>query len=137
MAFVCGVNIPDDKRISIALRFIHGIGRTTADKIIANCNIKGNPKVYDMTQVELDRIRELIDTKYIIEGDLRQQVDMNIRRLIEIGSYKGSRHKLNLPVRGQRTKTNARTKRGRKQTVNKKALATTYFTQYNKSKRWN
>ncbi len=118
MARVAGVDIPNNKRVEFALRYIHGIGPTKAQQVVAKVGLEGNPRVKDLTEAELDRIREAIDKGgYIIEGDLRREVGQNIRRLIDIGSYRGLRHRRNLPVRGQRTRTNARTKRGSRKTV--------------------
>ena len=124
MAMIAGVNIPDNKRINIALRYVYGIGPTIAEKIISQTNITDNPKVKDLTENDLDKIRGIIDNTYIVEGDLRVEKNLNIRRLIDIGSYKGTRHRKNLPVNGQRTKTNARTKRGKKLAVAKRGRDT-------------
>tara|TARA_B100001750_G_C15252552_1_gene468592 strand:- start:164 stop:550 length:387 start_codon:yes stop_codon:yes gene_type:complete len=120
MAMISGVNIPDNKRINIALRYVYGIGPTIAEKIISQTNIIDNPKVKDLTENDLDKIRAIIDNSYTVEGDLRVERNLNIRRLIDIGSYKGTRHRKNLPANGQRTKTNARTKRGKKLAVAKR-----------------
>ena len=117
MAMIAGVNIPDNKRINIALRYVYGIGPAIAEKIISQTNITDNPKVKDLTENDLDKIRGIIDNTYIVEGDLRVEKNLNIRRLIDIGSYKGTRHRKNLPVNGQRTKTNARTRKGKKRTI--------------------
>ena len=116
MAIVAGVNIPDNKRVEVSLRKIFGIGSTKALNIVKEVGILGNPRVKDLTESELNSIRDIVD-KDKIEGDLRQEVNLNIRRLIDIGSYRGLRHRRGLPVRGQRTSTNARTKRGRRQAV--------------------
>jgi len=124
MAMIAGVNIPDNKRINIALRYVYGIGPTIAEKIISQTNIIDNPKVKDLTENDLDKIRGIIDNTYTVEGDLRVERNLNIRRLIDIGSYKGTRHRKNLPVNGQRTKTNARTKRGKKLAVAKRGRDT-------------
>ena len=124
MAMIAGVNIPDNKRINIALRYVYGIGPTIAEKIISQTNIMGNPKVKDLTENDLDQIRGIIDNTYTVEGDLRVERNLNIRRLIDIGSYKGTRHRKNLPANGQRTKTNARTKRGKKLAVAKRGRDT-------------
>ena len=124
MAMIAGVNIPDNKRINIALRYVYGIGPTIAEKIISQTNIIDNPKVKDLTENDLDKIRVIIDNTYTVEGDLRVEKNLNIRRLIDIGSYKGTRHRKNLPVNGQRTKTNARTKRGKKLAVAKRGRDT-------------
>ena len=117
MARIAGVDVPDNKRVETALRSIYGIGPTLALKIAQQANLEGNPRVRDLGEVELNRVREIVDKEYNVEGDLRREVNMNIRRLIDIGSYRGLRHRRGLPVRGQRTKTNARTKRGSKKTV--------------------
>ena len=124
MAMIAGVNIPDNKRINIALRYVYGIGPAIAEKIISQTNIIDNPKVKDLTENDLDKIRGIIDNTYTVEGDLRVEKNLNIRRLIDIGSYKGTRHRKNLPVNGQRTKTNARTKRGKKLAVAKRGRDT-------------
>ena len=117
MARVANVDIPDGKRIEIALRRVYGIGPTLAQRITQQANVAGNPKVREMGDDELTRIREVVDHGYVVEGDLRREVNDNIRRLIDIGSYRGVRHRRGLPVHGQRTKTNARTKRGGRRTV--------------------
>ena len=119
MARVAGVDIPDSKRIEISLRSIHGVGPTRASRIAAEAGIIGNPRVRDVGDEALARVREIIDRDpdNPVEGDLRRQVNDNIRRLIDIGSYRGIRHRRGLPVHGQRTKTNARTKRSGRRTV--------------------
>ncbi len=117
MARVAGVDIPDNKRVEIALRRIYGIGPTLAQRVIQKANVKGNPKVQDLGDADLNRIREIVDKEYKVEGDLRREINVNIRRMMDIGSYRGIRHRRGLPVRGQRTKTNARTKRGSRKTV--------------------
>ena len=117
MARVAGVDIPDNKRVEIALRRIHGIGPTAAVRIASQAGISGNPKVREVPDDQLTRVREIIDHDYIVEGDLRREVNDNIRRLIDIGAYRGLRHRRGLPVHGQRTKTNARTKRSGRRTV--------------------
>jgi len=117
MAIVSGVNIPDNKRVEISLRSIYGIGPHQAKDIVDKCGIIGNPRVRDLDEIDLTRIREIVDREKIVEGDLRREIDMNIRRLMDIGTYRGLRHRRGLPSRGQRTRTNARTKRGRRQTV--------------------
>jgi small subunit ribosomal protein S13 len=114
---ISGVDIPNDKHISISLTYIYGIGRSTAESILDTLNIKKSIKTKDLSEDELVKIREYIENKYTIEGDLRREVTQNIKRLIEINSYKGIRHKRSLPVRGQRTHTNARTRKGRKRGV--------------------
>ena len=117
MAIVSGVNIPDNKRVEIALRSIYGIGAAQAKDVAERAGILDNPRVRDLTEGDLTRIREVVDRQKVVEGDLRREVNMNIRRLIDIGSYRGLRHRRGLPVRGQRTKTNSRTKRGRRVAV--------------------
>ena len=114
MAIVSGVNIPDNKRVEIALRSIFGIGPTQAKDVVDTAGIIDNPRVRDLSESDLTRIREIIDRQKVVEGDLRREVNGNIRRLIDIGAYRGLRHRRGLPVRGQRTKTNSRTKRGRR-----------------------
>ena len=117
MARLAGVDVPDNKRVEVALRRIYGVGPTVALKVVESAGITENPRVKDLTEAELGRIREVIDREYKTEGDLRREVTSNIRRLIDIGSYRGIRHRRGLPLRGQRTKTNARSKRGTRQTV--------------------
>ena len=117
MARLAGVDIPDNKRVEVALRKIYGIGPTVALKVVEQAGLTENPRVKDLSEAELGRIREIIDRNYKTEGDLRREVTGNIRRLIDIGSYRGIRHRRGLPLRGQRTKTNARSKRGTRQTV--------------------
>ena len=117
MALISGVNIPDDKRAEVSLTHVFGIGPTKAKEIISDAGIDWNPRVKDLTEEQLTKIREIIDKNVVVEGDLRQEVNLNIRRLIDIGTYRGNRHRRNLPVRGQRTKTNSRTKRGKRQAV--------------------
>lgn len=128
MARISGVNIPDDKRVEIALTYIYGIGLTTSQKILAEGGVDPNTRVKDLTEAQVIKIREYIDKNVRVEGDLQREVSANIKRLKEINSYRGLRHKANLPVHGQRTKTNARTKRGKKVTMGsgrKKASAKT------------
>ena len=117
MAVVSGVNIPDNLRVEISLRRIFGIGPSQARDVVTQANVEGNPRVRDLSETELTRIREVIDRGKTVEGDLRREVNLNIRRLIDIGSYRGQRHRRGLPVRGQRTRTNARTKRGHRRPV--------------------
>ncbi len=112
MARIAGVNIPTNKRVEIALTYIHGIGRTKAREITARLNIPSERRVQDLTDQEVLQIRESIDAGYTVEGDLRRQVAMNIKRLMDLASYRGLRHRKGLPVRGQRTHTNARTRKG-------------------------
>lgn len=125
MARIAGVDIPRDKRVDVSLRYIYGIGPTLARKICQQTQVDPASKVRDLTDDEVTRIREVIDREYVVEGDLRREVRQNIQRLIEINSYRGIRHRRGLPVRGQRTRTNARTKRGARRTVagKKKAAA--------------
>ncbi len=121
MARIAGVDLPRDKRIEIALTYVFGIGRTSAKKIIEETGINPDTRVRDLTDEEEARIRESIDQHFIVEGDLRRQTALDIKRLMEIGSYRGMRHRKGLPVRGQRSKTNARTRKGPKRTIaNKK-----------------
>lgn len=117
MARIAGVNIPDNKQVEYSLAYLNGIGLSLAKKVINQANVKPGTKVSALTEQELDRIREIIDKNYKVEGDLKMEISQNIKRLKEIGTYRGHRHGRNLPVRGQRTKTNARTKRGKKVTV--------------------
>jgi len=117
MARIAGVDIPRDKRVEIALTYIYGIGSTTAKQILTQTRVSPDTRVRNLTEDEVGRLREFIDRNVKVEGDLRREVDLNIKRLIEIGSYRGQRHRRNLPVHGQRTRTNARTKRGAKKTV--------------------
>jgi len=117
MARIAGVDIPREKRVDISLRYIFGIGPNVASQICTKTQIEPSTKVRDLTDDEVSRIREVIDREYIVEGDLRREVRQNIQRLIEINCYRGVRHRRGLPVRGQRTKTNARTKRGARRTV--------------------
>ncbi|MPZ50949.1 MAG: 30S ribosomal protein S13 [Dehalococcoidia bacterium] len=117
MARVAGVDIPNEKRLDISLRYIFGIGPKSASTICERTGIAPETKARDLTDSELTRIRELLDKEFVIEGDLRREVRQNIQRLIEINCYRGIRHRRGLPVRGQRTKTNARTKRGARRTV--------------------
>ena len=111
MARIAGVDIPREKRVEIALTYVFGIGLPTAQKILAQTNVNPDTRVRDLTEEQVNRLRELIDRRYKVEGDLRRETALNIKRLIEIGSYRGLRHRRNLPVRGQRTKTNARQRR--------------------------
>ena len=117
MARIAGVDIPREKRVEIALTYIYGIGLSTSTKILQQTNINADTRVRDLTEDQVSRLRELIDRRHKVEGDLRREVALNIKRLIEIGSYRGLRHRRNLPVRGQRTKTNAQQRRGPKRTV--------------------
>lgn len=125
MARIAGVDIPRDKRVEVALTYIYGIGSTTSKKILARTRVSPDTRVKNLTEDEVSRLREIIDREFKVEGDLRREVNLNIKRLIEIGCYRGIRHRRGLPVRGQRTRTNARTKRGPRRTVagRKKAAA--------------
>jgi small subunit ribosomal protein S13 len=117
MARIAGVDIPREKRVEVSLTYIFGIGLPTSQKVLAQANINPDTRVRDLTEEQVNRLREIVDRRYKVEGDLRREVALNIKRLIEIGSYRGVRHRRNLPVRGQRTKTNARQRRGPKKTV--------------------
>ncbi len=117
MARIAGVDIPRDKPVEISLRYLYGIGPSNARKIIEMASVVQTTRVRDLTDEEVNRLREIIDKQYIVEGDLRREVRQNIQRLIDIQCYRGLRHRRNLPVRGQRTRTNARTKRGARRTV--------------------
>jgi small subunit ribosomal protein S13 len=125
MARIAGVDLPRNKRAFIALTYIYGIGQSRATRILAEANVDAMKKVQDLGEDEVNRIRQVIEGEGLVEGDLRKEVSMSIKRLIEIGSYRGFRHRRNLPVRGQRTHTNARTRKGpRKGTVAQKRKAT-------------
>ncbi len=117
MARVAGVEIPGKKHIGVALRYIYGIGPANSEKILTKVGIDSQVDTDDLTEEEINRLREVIDKEYIVEDELRKEINQDLKRLIEIGSYRGSRHRFNLPVRGQRTRTNARTRRGSRQTV--------------------
>ncbi|HEY8284439.1 MAG TPA: 30S ribosomal protein S13 [Chloroflexota bacterium] len=117
MARLAGVDIPRDKRVVISLTYIFGIGLTTSQKVLAGAGVNPDTRVKDLTEEEVNRLREYIDRNFRVEGDLRREVALNIKRLQEIGSYRGIRHRRKLPLRGQRTRTNARTLRGAKKTV--------------------
>ena len=117
MARLAGVDLPKNKRVEIGLRYIYGIGPTASRAILEKAKVDPNTKVSDLTEGEVGQIREIIEKEYEVEGELRRKVNLNIKRLIEIGSYRGIRHRRGLPVHGQRTKTNARTKRGARKTV--------------------
>src|SRR4029077_7254170 len=117
MARISGIDIPREKRVEVSLTYIYGIGLPTSQKILAQANINPDTRVRDLTDDQVNRLREIIDRRYKVEGDLRREVALNIKRLQEIGSYRGLRHRRNLPARGQRTKTNARQRRGPKRTV--------------------
>ena len=117
MARIAGVDLPRDKRVQVALTYIYGIGRSRADEILQITGVNPDTRVRSLTEEEITRLREVIDRNYKVEGDLRRDVAMDIRRLVEIGSYRGLRHRRGLPVRGQRTRTNARTRKGPRKTV--------------------
>jgi small subunit ribosomal protein S13 len=117
MARIAGVDIPRDKRVEVALTYIYGIGPSISKQILTHTRVSPDTRTKDLTEDEVARLREFIDRNYKVEGDLRREVDMNIKRLLEINCYRGIRHRRNLPVHGQRTRTNARTKRGAKKTV--------------------
>ena len=117
MARISGVDLPRDKRVEVALTYIYGVGPSASRTILAQTGVNPDIRVKDLSESEIAALREYIDKNYRVEGDLRREVSMNIKRLTEIGCYRGLRHRRNLPVRGQRTKTNARTKRGARKTV--------------------
>jgi small subunit ribosomal protein S13 len=117
MARIAGVDIPREKRVIVSLTYIHGIGPATAVKVVTAANVSPDARVRDLTEDEVTRLRDIIDKRYRVEGDVRREVSMNIKRLMEIGAYRGVRHRRNLPSRGQRTKTNARQRRGSRRTV--------------------
>lgn len=117
MARISGVDVPRDKKVDVSLTYIYGIGPSVSRRILKSANIDPQVKVKDLKDNEVSRIREIIDKEIKVEGELRKEVNLNIKRLVEIGSYRGLRHRRNLPVRGQRTRTNARTRRGARKTV--------------------
>ncbi|MDY7040535.1 MAG: 30S ribosomal protein S13 [Chloroflexota bacterium] len=117
MARIAGVDLPRNKRVEVALTYIYGIGRSTSKEILQTTGVAPDTRVKDLAEAEVSRLREIIARNYRVEGDLRREVQMNIKRLMEIGCYRGLRHRMNLPVHGQRTRTNARTRRGPKRTV--------------------
>ena len=117
MARIAGVDLPNDKRVEIALTYIYGIGKTSSDRIPADTQINPDTRVKDLSEDDIAKIRDQIENNYNVEGDLRREVSLNIKRLTEIGCYRGRRHRMGLPVRGQRTKTNARTRKGPKRTI--------------------
>jgi small subunit ribosomal protein S13 len=117
MARLSGVDLPRDKRLEVALTYIYGVGRTRALETLENTGVSGDTRVYDLNEDDLLKLRDWIDANYQVEGDLRREVQADIRRKIEIGCYQGIRHRKGLPVRGQRTQTNARTRKGKKKTV--------------------
>ena len=120
MARIAGVDLPRDKRVEIGLTYIYGIGRPTAAKILEQTGINPDTRIKDLSEDEVGAIRKIIDSEYTVEGDLRREVSLNIKRLMEFGCYRGIRHRRGLPVRGQKTKTNARTRKGPKKTVGRK-----------------
>lgn len=117
MARIAGVDLPRDKRVEVALSYIYGIGRSRAEDILKHAGVSADTRVKDLTEDELSRLREFIDKNYNVEGDLRREVALNIKRLVEIGCYRGIRHRRGMPVRGQKTKNNARTRKGPRKTV--------------------
>jgi small subunit ribosomal protein S13 len=117
MARIAGVDIPRDKRVEVSLTYIYGVGRATATKILKRAEINPDTRVKDLTEQEISRIREVLEGNYVVEGDLRRELSMNIKRLMDIGTYRGLRHRRGLPVRGQRTRTNSRTRKGPRRTV--------------------
>jgi len=117
MARIAGVDIPKNKQVLVSLQYIYGIGPSLSQRILAEAGVNPSTKVSELAEDEINRIREIIDRGHNVEGELRKEVDLNIKRLIETGSYRGTRHRRGLPVRGQRTRTNARTKRGPRKTV--------------------
>ncbi|MDF9407566.1 MAG: 30S ribosomal protein S13 [Pelotomaculum sp. PtaB.Bin013] len=117
MARIAGVDLPRDKRVEIALTYIFGIGKPTSQKILSQTNVNPDTRVKNLTEDEINRLREIIEKNHKVEGDLRREIALNIKRLIEIGCYRGLRHRRGMPVRGQRTKTNARTRKGPRKTV--------------------
>ena len=117
MARIAGADLPRDKRVEVALTYIYGIGRSTSQNILEQTGIDPNTRMRNLTEEEINRLREVIEKNHKVEGDLRREIALNIKRLIEIGSYRGLRHRRGLPVRGQRTKNNARTRKGPKKTV--------------------
>ena len=117
MPRIAGVDLPNEKRVEAGLTYIYGIGFSSSRDILAQTGVNADTRCRDLTEMEIARLREVIDRQYMVEGELRREVAMNIRRLMEIGSYRGLRHRRSLPVRGQRTRTNARTRRGARRTV--------------------
>ena len=117
MARIAGVDLPREKRVEIGLTYIYGIGRSKSNEILSKTGINPDTRVRDLTDDEVGKLRDIIDKEYVVEGDVRREVSLNIKRLMEIGCYRGRRHRMGLPVRGQRTKTNARTRKGPSKTV--------------------
>ncbi|HHX65210.1 MAG TPA: 30S ribosomal protein S13 [Chloroflexi bacterium] len=124
MARIAGIDIPNEKRVEIALTYIYGIGLSRSQQILSKTGVNPDTRSKDLTEAEVARLREVIENEFVVEGDLRRELAMNIKRMQDIGSYRGLRHRRNLPVHGQRTKTNARTKRGRRRAVAGKKRAT-------------
>jgi small subunit ribosomal protein S13 len=120
MARIAGVDLPRNKRLIVALTYIHGVGRTTAGSIIEKCGLDPNLRSDSLSEVDIRQIRQVIEDNFKVEGDLRREVQLNIKRLMDLGCYRGLRHRRGLPVRGQRTRTNARTRKGPRRTVTKK-----------------
>jgi small subunit ribosomal protein S13 len=123
VARIAGVDIPRDKRVEVSLTYIYGVGRSTATRILKRAEINPDTRVKDLTEQEISRIREVLEGNYVVEGDLRRDLSMNIKRLMDIGTYRGLRHRRGLPVRGQRTRTNSRTRKGPRRTVGAKKKA--------------
>jgi small subunit ribosomal protein S13 len=123
MARIAGVDIPREKRVEISLTYIYGVGRATAHKILTRADINPDTRVKDLTEQEISKIREVLEGNYVVEGDLRRDLSINIKRLMDIGTYRGLRHRRGLPVRGQRTRTNSRTRKGPRRTVGAKKKA--------------
>ena len=117
---IAGVNIPLDKRVEIALTYVHGVGRMRSNKILVTAKVNKDTRVKDLKEAEVNTLREIIEKQYTVEGDLRREIAMNIKRLIDLGTYRGIRHRRGLPVRGQRTHTNARTRKGKRKTLGSK-----------------
>ena len=124
MARLAGVDLPNNKRVEIGLTYIYGIGLKSSQAILAKAGVNPDTRVKDLSEDELGAIRKILDSEYMVEGDLRREVSLNIKRLMEIGCYRGIRHRRNLPVRGQNTKNNSRTRKGPKKTVGRKKKAT-------------
>lgn len=120
MARISGIDLPRDKRVEIALTYIYGIGKSSAQQIVKTADVDPNTRVKDLAEDEVSRLREIIDKNYVVEGDLNREVSLDIKRLMDLGCYRGMRHRRGLPVRGQRTKTNARTRKGVKRVAGKK-----------------
>lgn len=123
MARIAGVDIPREKRVEVSLTYIYGVGRSTANRILKQAEINPDTRVKDLTEQEISRIREVLEGNYVVEGDLRRELSMNIKRLMDIGTYRGLRHRRGLPVRGQRTRTNSRTRKGPRRTVGSRKKA--------------